>query len=112
MTPLKRFIAAVNFNIKSGNHFFTCEYTKFTVCLVKALIKYNYVIGYRRTCKDSLKLIVFFKLNFEQTKPLMLSCKQISKQPKSIRIKSAQNLQGSSCWLLATTRGILTAQEA
>lgn len=98
MTPLKRFIAAINLNITAGNHFFKCAHTKFTVCLIKALIKHNYVVGYRQCYEDSTKLIVFFKLNFEQTRPLMLSCKQVSKQPQSIRVKSTQNLQsGSAC---------------
>lgn len=113
MTQLQKFIAILNLNIKANIFFFKFVKTKFILQLIKLLIKYNYFIGYKSCVKDPLKIIIFFKLNLEQNRPLMISCKQISSSSKSVYIKFNQCSQfSSSLLILSTTRGIMTHKEA
>jgi ribosomal protein S8 len=90
MTQLQKFIAVLNLNIKANTFFFRFVKTKFILQLVKLLIKYNYFIGYKVCSLDPTKIIVFFKLNFEQNRPFMISCKQISSSNRPVYIKFNQ----------------------
>jgi ribosomal protein S8 len=113
MTQLQQFIAVLNLNLKINAFFFKCKKTKFILRIVKLLVKNNYFVGYKTCMRDSSKLIIFFKLNFEKNRPFMLSCEQISKSNRPIYLKFNQWSQSSSSLLiLSTTRGILTNKEA
>ena len=95
MAQLHYFIALLNLNIRAGNLSFKCLRTKFIVCLINVLIKHHYLIGYLPE-KGSCRITVFFKLNFEQSKPLMLGCKQVSSLARPVFVKTTRNLQGTS----------------
>lgn len=82
MTQLQQFISVLNLHLKMNSFFFKFKKTKFILRLVKLLIKNNYFIGYKTCLGDPSKIIIFFKLNFERSRPLMLSCALIFKQNK------------------------------
>ena len=113
MTQLQYFIAVLNLNLKRNSFFFNFKKTKFILRIVKLLIENNYFIGYKFCTNDPKKIIIFFKLNFEKSRPFMLSCEQISSPSRPVYIKHNQWSQSSSSLLiLSTSRGIITNKEA
>ena len=113
MTQLQNFIAILNLNLKINSFYFKFKKTKFILRIVKLLIKNNYFIGYKFCKIDPTKLIIFFKLNFEKSRPFMLSCVQVSRPNRVVFIKCNQWSQSSSSLLiLSTTRGLMTNREA
>lgn len=113
MTQLQQFISVLNLHLKTNSFFFKFKKTKFILRLVKLLIQNNYFIGYKICLEDSSKIIIFFKLNFERSQPLMTSCKLIFRPNKIVHLKCNQWSQSSSSTLvLSTSRGILTNREA
>lgn len=90
MTQLHQFISVLNLHLKTNSLFFEFKKTKFILQLVKLLVKYNYFIGYKTCLDDSSKIIIFFKLNFERDRPLMISCELIFKPNKLLYLKYNQ----------------------
>lgn len=113
MTQLHYFISTINLNLKVNSFSFKFVKTKFILRLVKLLIKNNYFIGYTYDKNDLTKILIFFKLNFEQTRPFMLSCEQISKLNRPVYVKYNQYVHSQSPLLvLSTSRGVMTNREA
>lgn len=87
---LQQFIAVLNLNLKKNSFFFKFKKTKFILRIVKLLIKNNYFVGYKVCIDNPSKIVIFFKLNFERSRPFMLSCEQISNSSRPVHIKCNQ----------------------
>ena len=90
MTQIQHFIAVLNLSLKVNSFFFKCKKTKFILRVVKLLVKHNYFVGYKVCSKTPAKLIIFFKLNFERTRPFMISFEPISKPNRPVYAKYNQ----------------------
>jgi ribosomal protein S8 len=90
MTQLQQFISVLNLHLKTNSFFFKFKKTKFILRLVKLLIKSNYFIGYKACSEDSSKIVIFFKLNFERNRPLMISCELVFRPNKLVFLKYNQ----------------------
>lgn len=113
MLQLQNFLSALQLCLKSNKFFFSCNKTEFTLRVIKILIKYNYIVGFKNSSVDKRKIIVFLKLNADRSRPFITSCKLISTCSRPIYAKVNNCASDrASLLILSTSKGILSYQEA